>query len=101
MEYIIAPMKGSISSRILLGHLPGFGLRHSSNGFGFDFGGPSDMHLLEKTACLDVKKLGCNARLDAAFWGSSRARKARHDGRNGGIGEAIVGKESEESTMEP
>jgi hypothetical protein len=45
MEYIKAPMKGIISSRILFGHLLGGGFRHSSKGSGFLLGGISDMHL--------------------------------------------------------
>lgn len=53
MEYIIAPMKGTIRSRILFGHLLGFGSRHSSNGFALAFGGPSDMHRRDPAICLE------------------------------------------------
>lgn len=54
----MAPMKGNIRSRILFGHLLGFGFCHSSSGFGFGFGGPFDMHRLEGATCLEVKKSG-------------------------------------------
>jgi hypothetical protein len=41
----MAPMKGSMSSRMRFGHLLGGGLRHSSIGSGFLLGGKSDKHL--------------------------------------------------------
>lgn len=60
MEYIMAPMKGSISSRILFGHLLGLGFCHSSKGsrFGLRSRLPFEIHLL-----VGVKKFGCKARL--------------------------------------
>lgn len=86
----MAPMKGSMSRRILFGHLLGLGLRHSSNGSGFGLRGPSDTHLSANALCLDVAKVGASARLYAPVWGSSSARKARHDGRKGGIIETLA-----------
>ena len=57
MEYIIAATKGSISSRILLGHLLGLGFRHSSNGSTAGFLGPGklDTHLRDACVYLLVK----------------------------------------------
>lgn len=89
MEYIMAPMKGSMSSRILFGHLLGFGLRQSRKGSGFLFGGKSDMHLrgamLRRLHC----GFGRNGRRSecwsAWLWGSSRAPAARNDSRKGGM----------------
>ena len=81
----MAPIKGSIRNRILFGHLLGLGFRHSSNGFVLGFGGPSDMHLLGSTFCLDVKKLGCSARRWAQLGGRSKALRARCEGRKEGM----------------
>jgi len=65
MEYIKAPMKGSISRRILFGHLLGFGLRHSSMGSGLLFGGESDMHLRGGRICRLLSVLGRSTRRGA------------------------------------
>jgi hypothetical protein len=59
MEYIMAPMKGSKSRRILFGHLLGGGFRHSSIGSGFWPGGRSDMHLRGDLMALLLSVLGC------------------------------------------
>lgn len=73
-------MKGNISSRILFGHLLALGFRHSSRGSGFDLGCPFETHLL-----VEVKKLDCKARLGAWLWEKSSARRARVEGRKGGM----------------
>lgn len=86
----MAATKGIMSSRILFGHLLGFGFRHSSNGFGLALEPPSDKHRLGPAICLELKKLGCRVRRGAQLWGSSRARTRRAEGRNGGMAEAIA-----------
>jgi hypothetical protein len=95
----MAPKKGSMSSRILFGHLLGLGFRHSSSGSSLGlgdssesgFGGLSDRYL-GAGIDLAVKKLGCNARCARELRGSSRARVRRNEGRKGGMtGQLRVG----------
>jgi hypothetical protein len=88
----MAPIKGTMSNRILLGHLLGLVSRHSCNGSGLGLCGPPDMHLLGAGIGLLVKSLECNVRWVGWICGSSRARVRRIEDRNGGMtGQLQVG----------
>jgi len=108
MEYITAPKKGSMSNRILFGHLLGLGFRHSSRGSSSGLGEPSESgfgglsdRYLGAGVDLAVKKLGCSVRCAGELRESSRARVRRNEGRNGGmVGQLGVGQEKE-ATMRP
>lgn len=67
MEYTSAPMKGTKSNLILLGHLLGSGLRHSSRGSGFSgllLRGRCMRRACEECNCLVGTRLVRNVRCD-------------------------------------
>lgn len=80
----MAPIKGSISKRILFGHLLG-GFRQSAIGSGFFPGGGDDMHLGAVCSCLLLMWFVRNSDRGSGPWGSSRALAIRKEGRSGGI----------------
>lgn len=86
MEYIKAPTNGSISRRILFGHLLGLGFRHSSIGStGFCGPGNSDMHVRDVCNWRLLRHRRRNACRVAQLCESSRALGMRKAGRSGSM----------------